>query len=328
MAEKGNAKNVKDDEIDLLDLFTRMGRSLNRISKSLGQAFLILIVFLIRRWLPLTLSIVLGVGFSYLFKMTSESFYTSDLVLRTNTVPASDMISYLNRLHTYCIENNSTALSEAISLNPIQLKNISDINAFWIIDKGRDRVPDMVDYDNNHDIYDTINVRMMDRLDVRVRIKLPQELSTVKMGIIKFINSDSLFQQRNRVRLVKNSQMLARLDYDIQQLDSLQKYKYSNENKKIIPQTGGQLVFLQEQKTQLVYTDIYNLYTQKQSLEEERDLYKELVTTLSEFTIPAKRVNGLIYYSKRILPEFFLFTILFLVIHANRKKLLEIYKKY
>src|SRR5450759_503831 len=101
-----NNKNVRDDEIDLLDLFRRMGRTLSSWIYALGRAFLITIVFLLKRWFPLGLSIALGVGVSYLLKFSSDSSFSSDLVIRNNVVSNSDMISYINRLHFYCIDNN------------------------------------------------------------------------------------------------------------------------------------------------------------------------------------------------------------------------------
>ncbi len=328
MSENITNKDVRDDEIDLLDLFRRMGRTLNHWINLLGRAFLITIVFLLKRWLPLGLSILVGLGASYLLKMTSDSFYTTDLVLRNNLVSNSDVISYLNRLHTYSIEKNSLSLAAAISVTPQQVKNIIDIEAFWIIDKKKDGIPDYVDYKDNHDVYDTINVRMDDRLDVRVIIKTPQELSLVRDGIIRYITNDSLLQQRNRVRIKQNDELLGRLNYDILQLDSLQKIKYFEETKSRQPQNGGQMIFLQEQKTQLIYTDIYTLYARKQILESEIDLYKGIVTVVSDFSTPALRDNGGLYYAKKVVPLFICFTLLILVIHANRKKLAEIYNKY
>ncbi|MCE5344855.1 MAG: hypothetical protein LLG13_01035 [Bacteroidales bacterium] len=328
MSGNDTNKNVRNDEIDLLDLFRRMGSTISRWSKALGRTFLSVTVFLLKRWLPLGLSVILGVGASYLLKVTTPSSYTSDLVLRNNTVSNADMISYINRLHTFCKENNKVALGNAISVTPGQVNNIIDINAYWVIDKGSDGIPDIIDYNNKHDIYDTVDVRMQDRLDIRVRIKSPQELTNVQNGIISFINADSLFQQRNRVRTRQNHELLARLDYDILQLDSLQKVKYFEETRNMRPQNGGQMIFLQEQKTQLVYSDIYALYSRKQALESERDLYKGIVTILSDFSIPAIRDNGGFYYTKRIVPLFFGLTLLILILLANRKKLKEVYNKY
>jgi hypothetical protein len=328
MSEINETKNVRDDEIDLLDLFRRMGRTLGRWANALGTAVLISIVFLLRRWLPLTVSLILGIGVSYLMKRASESYYTSDLILKTNATSTDEMIAYINRLHTFCSEGNKEALASSIHLSPEQIKYIGDISAFWIIDQGNDKIPDYVDFYNRHDIYDTVNVRMQDRLNVRVRIKVPQELTRVKEGIIQFINDDQLFQQKNDVRLKHNEEMLARLTFDIHQLDSLQQYKYFQETRNLKPQQGGSFIFLQEQKTQLLYTDIHTLYARKQSLETDNELYKDIVTVLSEFTIPASRDNGGLYYAKTIVPVFFFLTLIVLIMIANKRKLLEVYNKY
>jgi hypothetical protein len=340
MSETTSNKNVREDEIDLLDLFKRMGITLNRWANALGKAILISIVFLLRRWLPLGLSLVAGFTISYILKTTSPSFYTSDLVFRNNLIlmdkktlrdnsgTTAEIISEINKLHTFCSEHNFSALSQAIAMKPESVKNIADIGAFWIIDQGRDGIPDYVDYKETHNASDTLNIRMQDRLDIRVKINSPQELNLVRDGIIRFIETDSLYQQRNRVRLRQNNDMLTRLNYDILQLDSLQKVKYFEETRNVKPSSGGQIVFMQEQKTQLVYNDIYSLYTRKQELETDRDLYKGIVTVLSDFSLPAKRDNGLMFYGKNVIPLIFLATLLLLIILANRRKMGEIYKNY
>jgi hypothetical protein len=328
MSENISNKNVRDDEIDLLDLFRRMGKTLNNWLRALGRAFLLTTVFLFKRWLPLGLSVVAGIGASYLLKTTTASFFTSDMILTPNAVASDEMIPYVNRLHMYCSENNTIALSDALSLNAEHINNIIDISAFWIIDKNRDGIPDIVDYKDNHDVYDTINIRMQNRFDIRVKVKTPQELSMLRTGILSFINRDSLFQKKNRLRLRQNSDLLTRLNYDILQLDSLQKVKYFEETRNRQPQNGGQMVFLQEQKTQLIYSDIYGLYTTKQHYESEQTLYKDIVTVLSDFSLPAKRDNGGFYYGKKLIPLFFLITLFILVILANKKKLKEVFNKY
>jgi hypothetical protein len=271
---------------------------------------------------------MLGLGLSFILKSTSESSFTSDLVLRANTVAPSDLIPYINKLHTFCIEDNKPALAASISSTPDQVKNIIDISSYWIIDKNKDNTPDIVDYSGNHNVYDTVNVRMLDRLDIRVKIKTPQELTKVRDGIIKYIETDSLYQQRNRLRLRQNQELLSTINYNIQLLDSLQKVKYFEETRNTQSKTGGQLVFLQEQKTQLVYKDIFELYARKQTLEADRDLYKGLVTVLSEFSLPARRDNGGLFYAKIYVPLFFVLTLLFLILLANRSKLIEVYNKY
>ncbi|HLN19618.1 MAG TPA: hypothetical protein VK213_00910 [Bacteroidales bacterium] len=327
MAEETSNKNLRDDEIDLLDLFRRIGRSINRGAAALGKAFLISVVFLIRRWFPLTISVFLGIGISILMWKTSSSFYTADLVLRANIQPTDALISHVNRLHVFSREANTELMAQSIGIPGDQAKNILDIQAFWIIDNGNDKIPDYVDYEDDHSVYDTTNLRMDDRFDVRVRIKQPQELTKVRDGILNFLNSEPLFLQKNSLRLKQNAELLTRLEIDINELDSLQKYKFFEESK-MIPKSGGQFVFLQEQKTQLLYQDIYNLYSRKQAMEAEQTIYKDVVTVLSEFTIPSERDNGITYYLKIFVPLFFITMLLLLIAFANKIIIQEVYKKY
>jgi len=320
--------NTRNDEIDLLDLFRRMGKGIANMSRAIGRGILISIVFLLRKWLPLGISILAGVGLSYLMKFSSDPFYTSNMVLRNNAAPIADVLTYINRLHTYCGEGNTEELSTALMMESASISNIIDISAHWIIDRNRDGIPDYTDFKDKHDVYDTINIMMRDRFDVRVKIKSSQELTTLRDGLIAYINSDSLFQHRNRVRLKQDRELLARYSYDIEQLDSLQKVKYFEETRNRQPQTGGQMIFLQEQKTQLVYPDIHSLTRSKQNLDSEIELYDDIVTVLSDFSIPARRDNGGLYYGKKFIPIFFFGTLLILILIHNRKKIKEIFERY
>jgi hypothetical protein len=203
-----------------------------------------------------------------------------------------------------------------------------DIEAFWIIDRNNDSIPDFVDYKNKHNVYDSINVRMKDRFVIRVSVYDPKELSLIRKGIVSYVEANPFFQEKNILRMRQINEMLVRLNYDIKQLDSLQKVKYFEETRNRQPGKDGQIVFLQEQKTQLVYGDIYNLYRLKLSYDREKELYPDILTIISDFFQPLKRTNGGVYYGGIIIPVCFGLMLFYLVLHRNRKKLREIYKKY
>jgi hypothetical protein len=238
----------------------------------------------------------------------------------------SELITKINLLRTYC--RDSKKLAEALKLRPELVDNIFNIGAFWIIDRNKDGIPDNVDYDGSHNIYDTINIRMPGSFDIRVNFNSRLDLNRIREGILNFIESDSLNQQRNRLRLKQNDDMLSRLNYDIRELDSLQKVKFFEETRDLKPMKDGQIVFMQDQKTQLLYPDIQSMIAKKQLLETERVLYPGIVTVLRDFSAPSLENSGTKYYGKQIIPIFFLATLIVLIFLANRKKLSEIYKKY
>lgn len=321
-------KETGNDEIDLLELFRRIGKTTGRWLSSLWRGILISLAFLIRRWLTLGLSIVIAVGFSYILKKSFTPYYASNLVIRSNSVSNADMIAYLNRLHTFCLEKNAPEIAIALSITGDQAKNLKDIEAFWVIDKNRDGTPDFIDYKNSFNVYDTVNTRMPDRIAIRARFSALNEIQILRKGLFSFVNMNTFYKHQNDLRLTQVDAMMVRLDYDIEQLDSLQKIKYFEETKNLFPEKTGQMIFLQEQKTQLIYEDIHDLFRRRQLLEQEKNLYPDIITLLSDFTIPAKPYTGLLYYSKVTIPLFFGITLLLLIILANRKKLRDVLKKY
>jgi hypothetical protein len=321
-------KDVKNDEIDLLELFRKMGRIITGWFVALGEGIIICIVFLFRNWLPLVISLIIAVSLAFIMKKTLTPCYSSEITIRSNTISNADMISYINRLHSFCMERNIAALSEAISIPQEKARQIKDIKAFWVIDRNNDSIPDYVDYKNEYNVYDTVNLRMRDRLDIMAKFISLQDLSFLKNGLLSYVESNSLFRQKNELRLLQVNEMLTRLKNDIGQLDSLQRIKYFEETRNRIPEKNGQIIFLQDQKTQLLYGDIYALYIRKQALDQNKDLYSDIITVLSDFTVPAKPFTGFLYYAKVLVPFLFGLTLIILILSANRKKIRDFIKEY
>lgn len=325
-----NDKNSinKSDEIDLLDLFARMGRSIARGFRAIGRALLFIIFFMLRKWIWLFLSVVVGIGISYAIKFSTERQYSSDITFRSNAVQNADMIAYINKLHTFCKERNLAELASALDVDSSKVKYIIDIQAFWVIDLGNDEIPDYIDFKNRHNVQDTANVRMQDRFVIRVKTSVPQELTSIRDGIISFVDENSFFRQENEIRLAQSEIIRARLDYEIDQLDSLQKVKYFEEARRLMPKEGGQMIFLQEQRTQLFHDDIIDLFNRRQYIERQLTLFANPVTLLSDYTPPSRPDNGALYYGKWLIPIIFILTVILLLLIDNRARLIATYKKY
>jgi len=328
MSENQELFNKKEDEVDLVDLFSRLGKSVTKGFRTLGRALLHVFFFMLRNWHWLACSILLGSGISYLMKISSEKFYTSELTLRTNTISNAEMISFINRLHTFCKEENSGELASVLSVTPEKVKYIRDIEAFWVIDLGKDNIPDYVDFHGKHNVTDTLNIRLQDRFVIRVKTTIPQELSVLRDGIISYIQNNQFYVDQNTLRLAQLDDLLERIDYEVQQLDSLQKVKYFEESRRLMPKEGGQMIFLQDYQTQLLHNDIGDLIRQKQDLERTRSIYPGIVTLLNDFTPPFKPDNGMLYYGKIIIPVIFVLAIILILLIRNRNRFTEAYKKY
>ncbi len=326
--EIGSENKTRGDEIDLLELFSRLGSSVGKGFKAVWNGLLYAFFFIIRNMIWLGISIFIGVAASYLLKLSAEKFYSSDIILRSNTIPNADMISYINKLHTFCEEKNYAELASSLSVPQEEVKYIKDIQAFWYIDLGSDKIPDYVDFRGKHNVLDTINVRMSDRFLIRVKTSIPKALSRIREGIFSYIGKNQFFRDQNELRLKQADALMARIDYEVDQLDSLQKVKYFEESRRLMPKEGGQMIFLQDYQTQLLHEDITKLITQRQEIERTRTIYSELITLLSDFTPPIKPKNGTLYYGKILIPLIFCISIILIILIRNRAKLAEAYRKY
>jgi len=124
---KNNSESAThDDEIDLYDLFRRIGKTLSKWFKAIGRGILTSIFFLTRNIIPLALSILLGIGLSYLMKWSSKPFYKSEITLRSNAVPTSEMIAVLNKLKLLLKEKNIQGIESSLSLSKENVVLISD----------------------------------------------------------------------------------------------------------------------------------------------------------------------------------------------------------
>jgi len=315
-----------NDEIDLLELFNKMGKGIKRLFINIWDIFLKVTVFFIRKSPYLIAFIILGFLVALLKFNTSDRFYTSDMILRSNSVSNADMIAHINKLHFYGQEDNMPALAKSLNLDSSEVANLVDIQAFWIIDRNRDGIPDLVDDRNRYD-QDTSVTHMSSRFDVRVKAKQLQDLDTIRQGILHHINTNQFFEKINTIRLIQLRERIAKTATELSELDSLQNYKYFEERQKG-EFSEGQMVFLNEPETKLYHGSVFELYGSKQSLDRELDIYSDIVTVLDNFTPPAQPENSYLSIAKTWVIICFLLGLIIVVVLSFRKELISVYRKY
>jgi len=324
--KKTDIRKQTSDEIDLLELFRKTGNKFKDFIIWLWELFLRITVFFIRKSPYLITFIILGFLVALFKFKTSDRFYLSDMILRSNSVSNADMIAHINKLHFYGEEDNKQALAQSLNLDSAEVENLVDIEAFWIIDRNRDGIPDMIDDENKYD-EDTSVTHMSSRFDVRVKTLHPQSLDKVRDGILHHINTNQFFEKINRIRLIQLRERIAKTETELSELDSLQNYKYFEERQKG-KFSEGQMVFLNEQETKLFHESVFELYQSKQDLDMELDIYSEIVTVLDDFTPPAQPENSYLHIAKTWVILFFVLGLIFMVVLSFRKELTSVYKKY
>lgn len=316
----------KNDEIDLLELFRRMGRGIGRMFRWMGTAFVTTTVFMIRKSPIWILGILIGGGVAYTQFKLSERYYESNMILKANAVPNQDMISYINELHNYAREGNKTQLEAKLGLDSAEVKDLVDIEAFWIVDLNNDGIFDQVDYKNRF-LTDTNVTKVEERFNIRALTRTPEELSRIQEGLTNYIGGYDYYQRRNEIRLRQLKQLIAKTEDEIGELDSLQKKKYF-EQPDYMRLKEGQLLFMGEEQTELFHTDVFQLFNDKQRYEEMLEIDSMIYTVIQDFATPQQPTNDIRSYAKLWIPIMFVVSILLAIILHFWKDMRKVYERY
>ncbi len=335
----------KEKEIDLLEVSSNIASSLkNGIVKFftfIFKAFVLVIqkcVLLfqlaINSWKFAVISaLILGGVTIYLYK-TNEPFYDSDAYGITRISNSQEIIQIINSIS---IPNDKlkVSLKNDLNLSPDIYNNIIDIKASWLIDLNGDGIADFVDYDNDYQINkakDTLATRMIDRFNVRLKLKNQTITNDVQSAIITFLYNNTYIKSLNdsRIENIRGEAQIYENQADV--LDSLQNYEYFEESKikdnnvQSLKFGEFELIGSDPQKEKRLYHQ--NIIDLKNSvIKNNADIsYKsDPIVFVGNFTNSSQPTNDITYYVKKVaifgVP---IFLLIFIIL--KRKEFEKIFK--
>lgn len=244
------------DEIDLFELFNRMGAGLKNLFWKTLDVLKSLTILILRKsaWIIVFAGVSYFVGHFYYLK--TDKYYTTEIVLRSNSVNNNIILDMIN-----------SGAYQATS--PKNIEKIRSIVAYYGIDYNGDQVADRVDYSNSFDPQDTKQKRVTDVFYLRINVTDAGIIKDIVNDICKYISNNKYISDNNNIRLQETQLLIEKYKSEIQRLDSLEKFQYFQTSKQ---QKSGnnQTIILNEKETKLYHNEKIALYKTKQTL--ERDL--------------------------------------------------------
>ena len=311
----------RNDEIDLIEVFQKMGNGIKNIFNIFLNLLYSILLFFIRKSILIFIIVILGLGFGLFQYKTSPRYYSSSLEASSNAMSSIDMINYINNLNALFLEDDQQTLSKKLNLTLEELEQIKNIKAYKVIDFNKDGVTDLIDYDEKYKTSDTtISAR---RFVIKVEIYNQDIIPSLQEKIGDFINSNKYITELNIVRKRQLSELINKIDIELNALDSLKKTEYFTKKEKFKTQTG-QLLVMNEKTTQLYHPQIMALYKEKQGLEKTLELRTDPITIIQDFSGLSTIENKLTKYIKFYGIVSLAFAIALGIILENKKKILDI----
>jgi len=309
----------RNDEIDLIEVFQKMGQGIANLFNKLINFLYHVILFFIRRAVLITIVLIIGISIGFMRYKTTPRYYSSSLEAYSNAMSSIDMISYINNIHELFIENNDENLKSKLNIEPADLDKIKDVKAFKAIDLNKDGITDIIDYDDKYQTSDSTISRS--RFVIKVEVYDQSVFPQIQNSIIQYIGQNKYINELNTIRKKQLEELIVKLDTEISILDSLKKTEYFNKNDEKLKTQSGQLLVMNEQPTQLYHPQIIDLYKEKQNLEQQLELRTDPITIIQDFSALSITENNLFFYLKRWLINAFIIGVLLALIIENFRKL-------
>ncbi len=291
-----NQTPKQNEEIDLLELFQRMGRSVRKgINWVINLAYQFFLLILRKSiWIGVSMIVGIVVGISLFF--ATQRFYASEMVAKANVTENNFVVNAINQLNDLCIDGNYKTLAYYLETTELNASKIKSIRAGYGIDINFDGITDYVDYKNEVNLKDT-NIRRLSRLFyVRVEVYNETGFATVTEGTKKYIWKNPYIIKNNEVRKIQIEAMISSYNQEIKKLDSLQKSYYFNQ---LTQKAGnGQMMFFNEKDVKLFHRDVIALVAEKQNLEKSLIVDPDPITIVQDFTPLSRMENPWTKYVK------------------------------
>ena len=278
------SEEKKAREIDLLDLFKSIGQGIRNAIDGFGNIILWNIKTALKYyWLILSFGVV-GIILGVITFVNFEPAYQAEMVLRSNTIPAHEMVPYVNQLAKADFDKEQKAFAAIFKLDTTEVKKIVAIEAFYYVDLNKDDILDYVDYDNNFNAKDTTHTLHDKQLLVRATIKSPEQFNLMSDAIVSYIKRNKHFENANNARIEKTNVLVNAMDRELQLVDSLERKKFFETADAAHLQFGKSLV-VGDGRQQLFYHDKMRIIKEINDKKDEILINPDIVSIVSPFPV-------------------------------------------
>jgi hypothetical protein len=320
MPTNSNQNHSNQDEIDLLSLIVKSGKLIKKAVQWLINSIGSILVYILRKWYYLATALVLTVITALILKTLTPSYYSSDLIMRSNAINNQPIMMSIDKLGDYASAGNYSALSTELNLSLKEASAIKELKTFWYYDIGDDGIFDGIVTDEAI-LIDTGIAKIDSVFIIRAEVFDPMILEKIEGSLVDYLGSIPFLEALNNQRLSDLEARLIQTTYEIKKLDSLQTREYYT-NTDDLRQKEGQIIFTSENENQKLYHyEMFKLLQLKQECERDLNVYRDVVTIMQDFTIPVEPENGTVLYAKKTIWYFLGLALLLSFIVSYRKKI-------
>ncbi|MBN2767022.1 MAG: hypothetical protein JXR27_11675 [Paludibacteraceae bacterium] len=274
----------KQNEINLLDLMSMFVAWLRTVGhKLLIWSGNIVRLMYRKKWYVMAV-LFIAFAFGQYLARPSERVYKAEGTALILGPDAQTVRQIFRQLENADARNEHTSLATKLNLPDSVASNVQEIKAFYMIDFLRDSVADKVDFSDSHSLTDTMNVRMRDRVYIRMKTKNIAQVPQVEAAIVHFLNSNVVVKAQYKAKINDLQNQISICNRELNRIDSLAGLYYFRDNDNAQMSFERNTLVMGEQRKQLFYGDLMRI----------QQLRNDAEMRLSKFTQPVEIPSALV----------------------------------
>ena len=307
-------------EINLLQLITIVFDWLKQIGIRIINLIGHILQLSFRRKITLIIAIGICVAVGQYMARKSARIYKAEAMAMIYGSDAQTVKEVSRQLENSLSSNNLISLATKLSLPDSVANNIAEISSFYVIDFMKDSVADVIDFENNHSLTDTMNVKMRDRLYLRLKTRSIAQIPQVQAALLNYFNNNKVLKSQFETKKNELIQQIKICDSELMRIDSLAKVSYFKENEKQLSFDNNKLL-IGEQRKQLFYGELLRLQELKSAAQNKLSNYNQAVELPASFVVNPMPLNGRVKYGIFSILIGYVLGLLIAVFIENYKKL-------
>jgi hypothetical protein len=313
----------ENKELDLLELMSQGLLLLKNIIIKGWNILLFLIKFHIRIIFIILPFLILGVFLSFYQTTKENRKQNAEFMLhingKTNCYEVADIINVLAQ--TINPDTNNVILSQILKIDSKDVKKVSAINSFFVIDLNNNKTRDYVDYGNSFR-EDTLNSRLDNFLDVKISSKGEANFQKIQEKIVEYLNADPYIKNVAQERLKAIQEKMHALDIEIAALDSMRIEQLKNKGSLSLQLDKSSILLGKESS---YYKEMMDLKGQKANLQADLILQPNAISSYSGVSVKSDKPTSSIYLKNVFI--FYLFGLVLAFLFFYRKKIKALLKE-
>lgn len=278
-------------EINLLQLITLLFNWLIKVGIGIINLFGHILQLTFRRKITFIIVIGICIVFGQYMARKSARIYKAEAMAMIYGSDAQTVKEVSRQLENSLSSNNLISLATKLSLPDSVAKNIAEISSFYVIDYMRDSVADKIDFENNHSLSDTVNVKMRDRVFLQLKTRSIKEVPQAQVALLKYFNENKVLKSQFDAKRNELIQQIRICDLEMVRIDSLAKVSYFKENEKQLRFDNDKLL-LGEQHKQLFYGELLRLQEIKSAALFKLSKFSQPIELPADFVVNPIPLNG------------------------------------